>query len=235
MKTLLRACTGLLLLSLPGQAGAAILTNSFLDLPAELQCNQNWTNQDVVLHFTETVPAEDGGLNPFCHFGVGLGFVELYPCRLALDLSRLPLPVAKIEVDFWDKFGPGGIALSAYSAGLRFAQVTNTGSRNQTLALVFPATRPDACLIRCNQSYVDQIRIYTQPPPPPTLAIRADQGALAVSWPANAGPFTLEKTPSLAPPPGWTPETNNIQAEGANLVHRVPAPLANQFYRLRQN
>ncbi len=223
------------MLSLLSQAGAAILTNDFLDLSAAIQCNQNWTNQDVVLHFTETVPAEDGGLNPFCQFGVGYHFVELYPCRLALDLSRLPLPVAKIEVDFWDKWGPGGIALSAYSGGVRFAQVTNTASRNQTLALDFTAQRPDACLIRCNQSYVDEIRICTDPPPPPTLAIRADPSAVAVSWPANAGPFTLEKTLSLAPPLGWAPETNNIQTEGTNLVHRASAPLGNQFYRLRQN
>jgi hypothetical protein len=223
-----------LTLSLLSAANAATITITLGGVSPQLQCNQTWTNQNVILRFTETIASEDGS-GGYCSFGIGPGFVWLYPCRLALDFTLLERGVTKVEAVIHDQCGVGCTKLFAYSGASQIGAVGNTAAQGQTLLLNFDVSRPDRCAIRSFEAMVNEIRIFIEDSTPPRLAVEADGGSVAVSWPTNAIPYLLEKTDSLTGLPDWTPQTNNIQVEGSNFVHRIASPAGTQFFRLRRD
>ena len=66
------------------------------------------------------------------------------------------------------------------------------------------------------------------------LTLAQDAGSLLLTWPADAGLFTLHSATNLAPPVTWTPATN--PAVLTNNQWRVTLPVATngqRFYRLQ--
>jgi hypothetical protein len=67
--------------------------------------------------------------------------------------------------------------------------------------------------------------------PLPELQFSAQDGALALSWPAGAGPYFLEMTTNLASPIQWVPLTNAVVINGQNTVTNTISG-GSAFYRL---
>lgn len=233
MKALTCAIAAIPIVCLLSRAGAETITETLDSVPSPLQCNQTWTNQNIVFRFTETIASEDGS-DGFCSFGINAGFVWLYPSRLQLDFTQLPGTVTKIEADIDDDCGSDCTKLFAYSSGTQIASIGNVTTLPQTLSLDFSLIHPNSCAIRSFEGKVDEIRISIADAPP-KITIE-NRGALAaISWSTNVGPYSLEKTGSLAESAEWAIETNNILVEGSNFVYQTSTAAAHQFFRLRHN
>ncbi len=233
MKTLLQVSTVVMIGSLLPVANAAKITDTFDTIPTEIQCNQPWTNQNVIFRFTGTIPAEDG-IDIGCSFGVSMQGSVALGARLQCDFTLLQQPVTRIEVDVDDNCRPNCTKLFAYKAGSRFAVVTNVSQQySTTFSTNFPVVHPDRCVMMSLEAVLKEIRIFIEDGPP-KLAIEKTAGSLAITWPTNAGSYSLEKKASLAAVPDWTAESN-IQIEGSNYVHRPSGITGTQFYRLRRN
>lgn len=235
MKTFPVAHAAVLALSLFSAANAATITNTLVGLPPQPQCNEAWTNQNVILRFSETIASEDftGGS---CSFQTGSGFVWLYPSRLLLDFSLLRHRVTRVEADVYDQCGAGCTKVFAYSGGSLIGAVGNASTQGQTLSLTFDALHPDSCAIRSFEAKVNEIRISTEDEAVPALSVEAAVGSISVSWPTNATSYVLETTEFLASSSTWTSETNNIQLEGSAFVYRTAAPAgSSRFFRLRHD
>src|SRR5712691_4004307 len=120
-------------------ANAVTIINPSAGISPQLQCNETWTNQNVILRFTETVASEDG-TSGYCEFGINSGFVWLYPSRLHLDFTLLPQGVTRVEADISDQCGPGCTKLFAYRAASQIAVVGNSNTYGQTLSLSFDSS-----------------------------------------------------------------------------------------------
>jgi hypothetical protein len=71
--------------------------------------------------------------------------------------------------------------------------------------------------------------------PRPTLSTAISGSNLVLSWPTNAGPFTLFTTTNLAPLAPWIPATNTPLLTNDTWQIQIPAAASgNQFYRLQQ-
>ncbi len=222
-----------MVLTLTRLASAAEITNTFDNVPAQIQCGEAWTNQNIIQNFTETVASEDG-VGGYCSFGIFPPTVALYPSRLRLDFTLLQQPVSRIETDIVDSCGHGCTVLFAYHGTNNIGQMGNTTvAMAETLALDFSNTPPDSCVIRSFEATVYEIRIFTEESP--SLSILQTNGSIAVLWPATQVPYVLEKTGDFRSPSGWTTETNNIQFEGTNFVYQLSTPTGAQFFRLRRN
>jgi hypothetical protein len=222
-----------LFFSLISRVNAATITDTFDSVPAQLQCNQPWTNQNIIFRFSETIASEDGS-DGFCSFGINAGFVWLYPCRLQLDFTQLPGTVTKIEADIDDDCGSDCTKLFAYSSGTQIASIGNVTTLPQTLSLNFNLLHPNSCAIRSFEGKVEEFKIsITDAPPKITIENRG--ASAAISWPTNAGPYLLERSASLGESAQWTIETNNISIEGSNFVYQTSTLAACQFFHLRRN
>ncbi len=217
----------LLTMFIIGLAKAEVITNTLDDVPPAVQCGERWTNQNIILKFTPTVASEDG-FEGACFFGLGPGYVWLYPSRLRLDFSMLQQPISRIEADVGVY---GGTALFAYNGTTNIAQTGS--SMNGTFSLDFNVLHPDSCVIRSFEGQVNEIRVFTVSPP--RLTIQENNGSIAVLWPTNEASYVLEKTVSFIAPSGWMRETNNIQVEGTNFVYHPSAPSEAEFLRLRHD
>jgi hypothetical protein len=222
-----------LFISLVIRVEAATITDTLASIPSQIQCNQPWTNQNIVFHFTETIASEDGS-DGFCSFGINAGFVWLYPSRLQLDFTQLPGTVTKIEADIDDDCGSDCTKLFAYSSGTRIASIGNVTTFPQTLSLDFSLIHPNSCAIRSFEGKVKVFRISIAEAPP-KITIENRGASAAISWPTNAGPYSLERSGSLAESAQWATETNNISIEGNNFVYQASTLAAGQFFRLRRN
>src|SRR5579862_1569774 len=114
---------------------AAEIDVTFDNVPAQVQCGQTWTNNNVILSFSETLPSE-GSSGNYCSFGVFTGFVDLYPSRLVLDFSLLNQPVTAINANV----GGDMSGLFAYKG-------TNNISWSGTFSLDFTNQYPSYCAI----------------------------------------------------------------------------------------
>jgi hypothetical protein len=65
---------------------------------------------------------------------------------------------------------------------------------------------------------------------PARLRISASPGQVVISWPQNAGPFTLQQAGTLSG--AWTPVTTTPAAVGNNWQVTAPTTAATKFYRL---
>jgi hypothetical protein len=99
------------------------------------------------------------------------------------------------------------------------------------------------------QGKLDDVRLYNRVLSPAALRALANGGgaddgfapALAaqlasptsfvLSWPASAGAFLLQQSPTLAPP-NWMPVTNNVVLVNGSCQVTVPATNGQLFYRL---
>ena len=233
MKPSIRTLVALVTMSFMRLAYAGQITNTLDSVPAGVQCGQTWTNQNIILNFTPTVASEDGS-GGACYFGIGPGYVWLYPARLRLDFSLVQQTVSRIEADIHDYCGQNCTALFAYSGTTNTGQVGNSAS-STTLSLDFSNPHPDSCAFRSFEATVDEIRIFTEEVSPPRLSIQQTNGAIAILWPASQASYGLQKTVDLTVPSGWITETNNIQLEGTNFVYRPAALDGAEFFRLRLN
>jgi hypothetical protein len=76
---------------------------------------------------------------------------------------------------------------------------------------------------------------YSQVNPQPTLSLVASGSGPVLSWPTDAGVFTLFTTTNLLPPATWYPATNvPVQTNGQWQVPLGTNLTASQFYRLQQ-
>ena len=135
-------------------------------LPESVACGETWTEQGVTLSFVTTT-AEDCGGGGDCYFGapsvIGIcsGGVDLYPCRLNVDLSALPRAVASIAVDVFNGCPYPGISAFAYSGTSTLDQKTAAvGSGIQTLTLA--AAGADRLAVSSCEGSCCEIRITLQ-------------------------------------------------------------------------
>ena len=82
--------------------------------------------------------------------------------------------------------------------------------------------------------------ISTVPTPgAPELSIQHTPGGVVVSWPRPATGFLLQRASFLNAPPGGIPwgtiPEANYQTNATHIFLSVPAPMGNQFYRLRKS
>jgi hypothetical protein len=76
---------------------------------------------------------------------------------------------------------------------------------------------------------------YSAVNPQPQLSVAASGNGPLLSWPYNAGPFTLLTTTNLASPPAWVPATNSaVLVNGQWQVQLSTGDPGRHFYRLRQ-
>jgi hypothetical protein len=76
---------------------------------------------------------------------------------------------------------------------------------------------------------------YSVVNPRPTLSMDSSSNGPVLSWPTNAGVFTLFTTTDLVSPPAWVPATNvPVQSNGQWQVSLGTNIDGNQFYRLQQ-
>jgi hypothetical protein len=69
----------------------------------------------------------------------------------------------------------------------------------------------------------------------PSLSVFASGGNVTLSWPSPlAAGFALEQADTLAPAPGWLPNTANVTDDGTNQSVTLPATNPAQFFRLRR-
>jgi len=68
----------------------------------------------------------------------------------------------------------------------------------------------------------------------PCLSTRASGNQLILSWPTNAVGFTLQSTPSLAPPVTWIESTNPPSVIGAQFTVTNSFSGNSKFYRLHK-
>ena len=233
MRVLTPAKVVVLFVSIVSRIDAATITNTLDSVPSQLQCNQTWTNQNIIFRFTETVASEDGS-DGFCSFGINAGFIWLYPSRIQLDFTQLPEAVTKIEADIDDDCGSDCTKLFAYNFGTQIAAIGNVTTLPQTLALEFSVIHPNSCAIRSFEGKVDEIRISIADAPP-RITIEKRVASEAITWPTNAGSYSLERSSSPGESAQWTTETNNISIEGNNFVYQASTLTAPQFFRLRHN
>ncbi len=232
MKLLLFVGLALILIRQTLEAG--IITNSFSGLSPQLQCNECWTNQNVVLSFGPTVASEDGA-DGFCSFGFGAGFAWLYPSRLRLDFALLDQPVTRIEADIADQCGKDCTKVFAYAGGALMGSAGNAAIlQNETLSLTFGGVQPDSCAVRSFEAKLRQVRVFTGEAAP-RLSIRLAATELTISWQTNAVGYLLERTDSLDGSAAWQNQVNAVQTEGTNFVHRHSLPAGTSFFRLRRN
>jgi hypothetical protein len=87
-------------LCLSTAADAEVITITFDNVPAAIECDEVWYEADVAMWFTTAVAGECG--EGSCFFGVDQpGVVWLYPSTLALDLSNVS-GIESIEMDYID-------------------------------------------------------------------------------------------------------------------------------------
>jgi len=76
---------------------------------------------------------------------------------------------------------------------------------------------------------------YSAVNPRPTLSIISTPAGPTLTWPTNAGVFTLFSTTNLTPPATWAPATNvPVQTNGLWQVPLGSNTVGNQFFRLQQ-
>jgi len=208
-------------------AKAELVVETFDTVPVDIQCGETWTNQSIIFGFSETI-ASEGSSPGRCSFGVGSGYVDLYPSRFLMDFSLLQYPVSRIEADI-QVYGQTG--LFAYEGTNNIGETTSPVGG--AFSLDFSAQHPDLCAIRSSEGRVVEIRVYTLSPP--LLSILETNRTLAVVWPTNDFDWFLESSPSLSIPSAWAQVTNGISADGTNFVYHPGAPIESEFFRLRQN
>jgi hypothetical protein len=227
MKTIIETVIIGLALFIVGVGRAAEIDVTFDNVPAQIQCGQTWTNNNVILSFSETLPSE-GSSGNYCSFEADSGYVWLYPSRLILDFSLLSQPVTAINANVvYDMSG-----LFAYNG------MTNIGvdqySGSGTLSLNFTNQYPSYCAIWGSEGIVSGVTISTGVTGnPPTLGIEQTNGVITVFWPTNQDSFVLESNSDLSNPSGWTTQTNNIQFDGTNFYYTIAVPVRTGYFRLR--
>lgn len=214
---------GLALLCI-GSTQATQINVTFDNVPAQVQCGQTWTNNNVILSFSETLPSE-GSSGSYCSFEADPGYIWLYPSRLILDFSLLNQPVTAINANVvYDMSG-----LFAYNGTNNIGVDQYSGSG--TLSLNFTNQYPSYCAIWGDEGIVSGITIVTGVAG--TLGIEQTHGVITVFWPTNQASFVLEGNSDLSNPSGWTTQTNNIQSDGTNFYYDVAAPVWTEYFRLR--
>jgi len=208
---------------------AGQLNVTFDNVPAQVQCGQTWTNNDVILSFNESIASEAGfaGGAGYCDFEVDPGYVWLYPCRLVLDFSLLNQPVSSISVSIGYDF----TGLFAYQGTNNIAQDEDTSTG--TLSLTFTNLYPDYCALFAFEGTVNGITISTGVIYPPTINVEQTNGVVTVFWATNQNSFALETSSDLTNPSGWIAQTNNILFDGTNFFYNIVTPVGNEYFRLR--
>ncbi len=224
MKTIIETVIIGLALFIVGVGRAVEIDVTFDNVPAQIQCGQTWTNNNVILSFSETLPSE-GSSGNYCSFEADPGYIWLYPSRLILDFSLLNQPVTAVNANVvYDMSG-----LFAYNG------TTNIGvdqySWSGTLSLNFTNQYPSYCAIWGYEGIVNGITIVTGVAG--TLGIEQTNGVITVFWSTNQASFVLQGNSDLSNPSGWTTQTNNIQSDGTNLYYTVVAPVGTEYFRLR--
>jgi hypothetical protein len=198
------------------------------NLPAQIQCNEPWTNQSVVMYFTET----GSGGGP-CAFSIYPTFVIIAPAWLYLDFSSLTSSVIQIEADVDDGCGGDGCTwLYAFDDGNQIAEVENTTSSSSTIGLGFDGPYPDACAITSFEGSVHEVRLLLEGNLP-ALSITSQNGSIKVSWPATHAAFCLESSDSFSGFPVWQLEQASFHHGDSNVVHWNSNPSAGRIFRLR--
>jgi hypothetical protein len=76
---------------------------------------------------------------------------------------------------------------------------------------------------------------YSAVNPRPVLSGSVAGGNLWLSWPTNAGPYTLFTATNLNDSSPWLPATNTLVLANGKWQVQIPTgPFENQFYRLQQ-
>jgi len=76
---------------------------------------------------------------------------------------------------------------------------------------------------------------YSAINPRPRLAWTLSAGQIRLSWPADAGVFSLVSTTNLTPPIAWLPEPTSVSLSNNEWQTLLPVNGgANRFYRLQQ-
>jgi hypothetical protein len=235
MKVVIATGAFLLALGFAAACNGAQITNtlSLGGVPAGLHCNGTWTNQGVVLSFTETL-ASEGYTDGFCVFGIQPAFVSLYPCRLRLDLTGLTGSVSGIEVTITDMVGPNATKLFAYSGAQRIAEAGNAAAGLGVIALDFGSARPDMCAVSSYEAKVHSVRVVVEQDSRPLINIRALNGSIILSWTAIEETSVLEWTADLAGRSSWTPQTNGIEVQAGEFVYRCEPNGETRLFRLRR-
>ena len=229
----IRALLTALLFAASCQATQITNTVSLSGVPFAIQCDQEWTNQDVLLKFTNTT-ASEGYPDGYCSFGIQPGFVWLYPSRLVLDMSRLGGVISRIEVVVTDQCGANCTKLFAYRGSERIAEVGNAAAGVGVLALDFGAVHPDTCAVSSFEAKVHRARIFMEQSSPPDLRITESGGSITLSWNSGADGYVLEWTTDLSGVNGWTSQTNGVGVEGSDFVHRPMLDAQPRFFRLHR-
>jgi hypothetical protein len=207
-----------------GVSHAAQINITFDNVPAQVACGQIWTNNNVILSFSETLPSE-GSSGNYCSFEADPGYVWLYPSRLVLDFSLLNQPVTAINANIvYDMSG-----LFAYSGTTNIGVDQYTGSG--TLSLNFTNQYPSYCAIWGYEGIVNGITVVTGVTG--TLGIEQTNGVITVFWPTNQASFVLECNSNILSTSGWAARTNNIQSDGTNFFYNITAPVGTEYFRLR--
>ena len=209
-----------LALLLAGSTHATQINVTFDDVPAAIECGQTWTNNNVILSFSETLPSE-GSSGSYCSFGLYPGSVALYPSRLVLDFSLLSQPVTAIDANV----GGDLSGLFAYDG-------TNYISSSGNFSLGFTNVYPSYCAIWGYEGDVRGVTITTGVAG--ILGIKQINGVITVYWPTNQASFVLEANKDLSNPTGWSARTNDIQSDGTNFYYNIAAPLTTEYFWLRQ-
>jgi hypothetical protein len=203
---------------------AAQINVTFDNVPSPVACGQIWTNNNVILSFSETLPSE-GSSGNYCSFEADPGYVWLYPCRLILDFSLLTQPVTAVNASVvYDMSG-----LNAYSATTNIGVDPYDGSG--TLSLNFTNQYPSYCAIWGYEGIVSGVTVVTGVAG--TLGIEQTNGVITVFWPTNQASFVLECNSNIFNSSGWSARTNNIQSDGTNFYYSITAPVGTEYFRLR--
>jgi hypothetical protein len=130
------------------------------------------------------------------------------PDSMTVTLTNLP-PVASLELFYTDS------TTNLCDAG-PLAVVHNT----------FQVTAPaDAIFTIVNTNALVS---------PPVLGLTSVSNAIVLTWPSPPGGYVLESTTSLAPPVAWSPVTNVLRTNGAQLSVVISPALRQQYFRLHQ-
>jgi hypothetical protein len=224
MNHVLRIGTAVLILQGICAPGLSQIVLPFDNVPPQIQCNEPWTNQSVVLSFTETGSGS-------CSFSIYPTFVIISPAWLYLDFSSLTSPVIRIEADVDDGCGGGCTRLFAFDDGTQIADAENTTSSLSTINLGFDGPYPDACAITSSEGGVHEVRLLLEEHLP-TLSIVSQNGSIEVSWLETLVDLCLESSDSFSGIPVWHEEQAHI-IHGSNVVHYNSNPSAGRIYRLR--
>ncbi len=226
MKTIIQTVIIGLALLIVGVDHAAEIAVTFDNVPAQVQCGQTWTNNNVILSFNETIESEQGFAGS-CSYEVDPGYVWLYPSRLILDFSLLSQPVSSIEANAGGDFA----GLFAYKGTSNIGQ--DRDASTGTVSLNFTNLYPDYCAFSASEGIVSGITIFTGVIYPPLLSIEQTKGFVTVFWATNQNSFVLESSTNLSNTSGWTAQTNGILFDGTNSYYSVALPAGPQYFRLR--